>query len=1018
MSRTTISIRELRKGPLKLATDQKHTITVSRFDGQILEMEDLNFHHDSAVLLPDPSCDEDQPADSQDRITGLGVLRACYAYAADNADERVVIAGHADASGNSAEYNFTLSQLRAEGVRCALTGDRAGWVKVADKKHKVEDYQQILLWASYTFGWNCDPGDVDDVAGERTEAAVRGFQKRYNLEFADQIAVDGVVGKQTWGAFFDLYMRELAELMDTDLDGLDAARSNITFVDQAHQTVGCGASHPIDLVSDVAAPAAPATGDAPLAGGYRSAKNRRVEILFFEPGHEPEFPCHPDTSSCVPGKCEIYRGAFRLTHLPCDRALNPRLRSRHALDLLEAAAQRIEENEFLAWSSTVFGSDVPLDSYRAWRADVVAGNLKPPYIRLVDPGVLGDEVGDYNDDTEEIRVAKDLPLRAESNPADAAELFLVLLHEFGHHVDNLLRRRYSDPPVDGDAPGEEGALFALGISGLDIAADDHVVFAAHIHDGESHDLLLSYPEFQQAVKDYVADPQKQADAKKNNVEGFSAGRGRPDSNFFAHRSIEDGLGAADSQFFTQTVRDRIYFGNWERDYSQFCGSSTLRALQIATGPLVSNSLPRRALTEFLDRKAREEFPNIQPTSVTTTNLGVYRPEEHVDNPQYMPNDQSVDPDFRGTVSSLELAIDPATGLKNYIAHDGQPYDTSTAYVAKSLARAAAAGLTSEGLRLLGQSLHTLEDLYAHSNFVELALIRLGHPLVFPWVSLNTRLTVRGDLRYPMVTGVFGFFDAMVSLLSSIGEGLAPPIQCQGKVFSKAAVEAITLLLNALANSSPDGQVIPLIEPIQVNQDQVGKDLGAFSKALCDAGETGKTWIKRKLGAVLRAAVGQIALFEANYLIDLNTKARTDPTHSMLSKDHPDHPLHPIAAACASSAVATVGLAMRDAWLGARPVAAAIAVATSFFVHPNDIPLVSGDARADLVQLIDGFAKANPGIVANLDAIGSLRTFRKQTDDERKELSSRADEMVDHDDEGTRRALALLPDLDPHLEEQA
>jgi hypothetical protein len=261
VSNSSITLRDLRKSPLKLATDAKHTITISRFAGQILEMEDLTFHLDSAVMMPDPAYDEDPATDPQDRITGLAVLRACYAYAADNADEKIVIAGHADASGSSAAYNFTLSGLRADNVRCALKGDRGGWVKIAKGKHIVDDYQQILLWASYTFGWDCDPGTIDGVAGDKTAAAVRGFQKRYNHEFPSSIAVDGTVGPQTWGAFFDLYMRELAELMDTDADGLASARDSLVFVDDGHKTVGCGASHPVDQVTAIAvrpAPGAPA----------------------------------------------------------------------------------------------------------------------------------------------------------------------------------------------------------------------------------------------------------------------------------------------------------------------------------------------------------------------------------------------------------------------------------------------------------------------------------------------------------------------------------------------------------------------------------------------------------------------------------------------------------------------------------------------------------------------------------------------------------------------------------------
>jgi hypothetical protein len=165
------------------------------------------------------------------------------------------------------------------------------------------------------------------------------------------------------------------------------------------------------------------------------------------------------------------------------------------------------------------------------------------------------------------------------------------------------------------------------------------------------------------------------------------------------------------------------------------------------------------------------------------------------------------------------------------------------------------------------------------------------------------------------------------------------------------------------------------------------------------------------------------LFEGDFIKDIATSGRTNPTHSMLAKDHPDHPLHAVAAACARAAVASVGLAMRNAWLRRAPwttpdepspIDDVIRVANGFFIHPNDIPLVSGDARADLVVKIDTFAKANPGVVSHLDIPGSLGTFHKHSEEERAKLSLRADDMIDHDEAGADRALALLPDLDPKI----
>jgi hypothetical protein len=51
--------------------------------------------------------------------------------------------------------------------------------------------------------------------------------------------------------------------------------------------------------------------------------------------------------------------------------------------------------------------------------------------------------------------------------------------------------------------------------------------------------------------------------------------------------------------------------------------------------------------------------------VTDERLGVYRPEEHIDNPKdYADNKDArqYDPRLRGLIQPIELEIDPQTGL--------------------------------------------------------------------------------------------------------------------------------------------------------------------------------------------------------------------------------------------------------------------------------------------------------------------------------------------------------------------
>ena len=87
-----------------------------------------------------------------------------------------------------------------------------------------------------------------------------------------------------------------------------------------------------------------------------------------------------------------------------------------------------------------------------------------------------------------------------------------------------------------------------------------------------------------------------------------------------------------------------------------------------------------------------------------------------------------DPRLRAPVHQAELAIDPLTGMKNYIANETGGWAISTRYVKHSLTRSIHFGLlyTSggqgvagreeglcEALRCLGPALHCLEDFSAH-----------------------------------------------------------------------------------------------------------------------------------------------------------------------------------------------------------------------------------------------------------------------------------------------------------------
>ncbi|KAH7334385.1 heterokaryon incompatibility protein Het-C-domain-containing protein [Rhizoctonia solani] len=226
--------------------------------------------------------------------------------------------------------------------------------------------------------------------------------------------------------------------------------------------------------------------------------------------------------------------------------------------------------------------------------------------------------------------------------------------------------------------------------------------------------------------------------------------------------------------FTSLDVKRVYFGNWLRDYSQamdIAGLSKLTAQSLVT--VVS------VLGFMTFGFATEEF------EVTPDRLGVYLPVEHIDNPKgYAEKEgdaRQFHPKLRPPVDNRELEIDQNTGMKNYIATEGQSWDTSTAHVRRTLEACIQRGRKANGLensdmweafRLLGTALHTLEDLLAHSNWCELGLLKMGHSEVFCHVGDNVKVNSPNGPVPPLITGTFGSADFMHSMLGEATDHLS------------------------------------------------------------------------------------------------------------------------------------------------------------------------------------------------------------------------------------------------------
>ncbi|KAF2833025.1 Het-C-domain-containing protein [Ophiobolus disseminans] len=293
------------------------------------------------------------------------------------------------------------------------------------------------------------------------------------------------------------------------------------------------------------------------------------------------------------------------------------------------------------------------------------------------------------------------------------------------------------------------------------------------------------------------------------AEAFGAGNiasiSKIEGKNWRHGDIEDMLATVAclrGHKWKSNMIKRVYFGNWLRDYSQAVDVGTLAKVQGETIRLLV-----WVLSFMSFGYATGEF------EVTAERLGVYRPEEHIDNPKDYADNQDArkyDPRLRGPVTDAELTVDPQTGMKNYIANERGGWATSTGYVKFSFSRAIHFGRLythgnnrgrdedlSEALRCLGQGLHCLEDFGAHTNYTELVLRELGYHEVFAHVGTQAGITLNGKHVFPLVTGTFGGVDFFHSVL---GEATDHITQTEIDEVNTALVDAVSS--NTSANRGP------------------------------------------------------------------------------------------------------------------------------------------------------------------------------------------------------------------------
>ncbi|KXH85007.1 HET-C-related protein [Chryseobacterium kwangjuense] len=685
-----------------------------------------------------------------------------------------------------------------------------------------------------------------------------------------------------------------------------------------------------------------------------------------------------------------------------------KLKSVLAHEQLMNTAKELSEMTFILLMLQIFGEEIEVEAIGKLYRDLCDDKLEPPEI-IVTRDPIKNYRANYTNKRKKILVSKGFVEEAVKDNEVKAQLMVALLEEYGHHIDNLLRTDYAVNGKEDKDIIDEGAKFAYYFLTVDFANTPKLEFAeAEIPEYKGKLILDLEKESQDLSKYANQDQWYDDDPAEDDIENFGFG--------FAHGThggIEmDAL--AKTNIFTESEVLQIYYGNWLRDVSQVLVPFTIRFTKAVRDKVENHNKQTQGKTqhlkagntakfshegwvELIELFAAKEFIYTKGgTAVKTENyvqhlqrfrntygqltkdiLGIYRPEEHIDNPRGLTREhQSVYDETRikrevpGGSEEISFYIGESEecfrvnsfGQKYYIYRDDENAQkkmgekvmikadplrpSSDSYMSNQLKLAVTKGKNRDGFRHFGAAMHVLEDYFSHTNFVELSLCKLGwkkdSPFkylknVYPWVQ-NRQGTDYSTI--PIVTGKFLLDDTCASVVPKMADMLLPI------GFSKYEVgnpgertfgqQTIYTVLKDLADGQKE-------DPTQTSVKYLGMDsveLFEYYQKLLELSdwmteqkkrEDPIGWVMRGFGFVSHY-MGEILMNFTNVIFNImiesvdddikaaqthvtNVNYGEDPTHTQVGKDAHENPLNGLAAALATVAVKDVGQRIKNIWEG-------------------------------------------------------------------------------------------------------
>ncbi|KAK4229126.1 heterokaryon incompatibility protein Het-C-domain-containing protein [Podospora fimiseda] len=263
--------------------------------------------------------------------------------------------------------------------------------------------------------------------------------------------------------------------------------------------------------------------------------------------------------------------------------------------------------------------------------------------------------------------------------------------------------------------------------------------------------------------------------------------------------------------FDKLMVSRVYFGNWLRDYSQAIdvgtvknvSSEAIRLLLCVLGFITFGYGSR----EFEVTAERLGCYRPEDHIDNPKNYADNEDARQYHSALRGPVDESVELAVDEETGMKNYIANENIGIENSASHCRRLF-TEAIRLGRDYGRSGNKDDLYESLRLIGTGLHCLEDFFAHSNYTELALIELGERNVFPHVGRKTKLNIPGsdEKVYPIVTGTFGGVDFLHSVTGEVSDKLVQSEIEDLEGTLKASQRNDTSALRDLLDMIPDGLI--------------------------------------------------------------------------------------------------------------------------------------------------------------------------------------------------------------------